>query len=128
MSYTTNINTMINTINNITDYIDDINNNIQIRFINGEIIETNKQNTLMILFTYLPDIIKISWEGPNFRKQARFMIGFDVENDDLFNHFQIEYNYSSLYMIILNIEDIQPNTNNGSYWRSHRICKVVKIT
>lgn len=127
MSYSTNINTMINTINNITDYIDDINNNIQIRFINGEIIETNKQNTLMILFTYLPDIIKISWEGPNFRKQAQFMIGFDVENDDLFNHFQIEYDYTSLYMIILNIDDIQPNTNNGSYWRSHRIYKVIKI-
>jgi len=124
MDIINDINLMIDAIKIITDYIDsnDEQNPIRIKFLNDEIFETNKSNCLMILFGWLPYIYSISWEGPNFLKQATLKKGINIENEQIFSNFQLEYSISSYYMIILDMDDYEESTN------SFKIVNVIKIT
>jgi len=83
---------------------------IQIRFDGGEIIHTNKTNTLQILSQNFNNIEKISWDGPNFRKKMIFL--------------QIANLY---HMLIINMNDFKPNHHNNNYWYGYKIMEKIRL-
>jgi hypothetical protein len=99
----------------ISDYIDCKNepDAIQIRYIHGQIIHTNKTHTLEILSHNFNDIAKISWDGPNFRKKLVF---------DKFNNLD--------YILILNIDDFNytwSRVHNENYWYGMPIIDMIRL-
>ena len=96
----------------ISEFIDCDNkpDSIQIRFDGGEIINTDKINTLQILSQNFNNIEKISWDGPNFRKKMIFL--------------QITNLY---HMLIINMNDFKPNQHDNNYWYSYRIIEKIRL-